>query len=413
MRSFLKKAELSVVKSRLEDLKRRSEQQRRISEDASLQSKKLDEQLADEIKQIDANCVNYQQKKEEVDKLKLKGILLEQECNELETKLESADSRKASDEAEIQSLKDTIADLKSQSLQIDGQVSELNLIIYSSPPQPKYNSTPATCVNGHVNCKNLPCNIPGKTTCINQQEIDDHKKQVEEAQAEKIALLNQQSQILEQLNQLGIKYSNLELDCATAQTDYWTYENLLANKKQALETNKTLIEEAEAEYESLSEENAKSEHEKQAKLLAEKAAAEKTAGNANAQVATLEAEMQRLEDQARALELEIQRIDADERLEALARRELALERLARQETQRESQQSVGSVAKKVVDELKNVASDVVETVRDVYPGPGGLMAEAMKKRIYKDFLGNPITHSHDLLINQTIQQDQDQQQAQY
>ena len=393
---------------------------------------------AAQIHYEDLKALTLQKSEEDVKKFQEKMKIRSQSSAltlEYETALRKSQEAKSMHELKkMQSLNiakklDTI---RSQTDGISQAIAKLDQIIISLGPPPQYHTSGGTCKNGHVNCPNLPLVNPGQTNLMNQAEISAHKAKVDHAREEKIRLLTQKSQLFQDESEARKRYTQLQLEVSVAQTDCWRFASLAQEKKQQIETNRQIQQQTEKAYLALVAEEESLQRQLAASKIAvnnltqDVARAEHEVSDKQNQQGVMELELQRLNNQLEQKQLAVKQAEEQSRLEAIARRQLALEVLAMQELQQENEaiadrtatprrlvtnglDAVVNAAGKIIDDakhmrdnVKKIGADVLQTAGDLWPSPIGTAVTVMfegANGIQQGFFGASPQHTGNLLVD--------------
>lgn len=346
--SFVLRQRIAQQQTRVDKLTQTFNQTSRKKQDITVQLTTAQAKLSNLNMECKHNTEVCQSKQEELNKLRDNEDALTktynqalQQCQEIKSKSEFKKNQLSDLAKNIQSIAEKTNDINKEILRLDN-------IMASPGPQPRYQTTGATCKNGHVNCPNLPLVVPGQTTLINQDEITVYEEKIKKLREDKIRLLERKGHLLQDDSALRKLHSELEYEVMNAQATYWQLEHTAQEKNHLLNANKLLQKQAEQIYqdalktkEAVEKQFAATQNEvdqlKQALAVVENEFADQ-----QNQQRAMEQELQRLIAQLENVESAARKAEEEARLEELARKELALEALARQELEQEKQTAVQS-----------------------------------------------------------------------
>jgi chromosome segregation ATPase len=348
--SLFQRAQLEIIKGRISlsqnhsaSLSQSLEQEisnqsnvETLSADATSQKDQLQQQVSSKMKTI-------RDKDRELQDLGTKKSNLNREYNLALGRSYSAKDRFKDFSSRVSAARRRLESIKGKLQNINKEIVYADKILNRPEPLPRYDSTPGTCIHGHVNCPNLPIVNPGHTTLLNQAEISAYKQEVADARHRKIRLLDQKSQLMEEEGQLETEYNDLQLKASTAQTDVWQSEAQADSKKQDLDRAQQSEEQLKSELQSLRQEandlrfQINTLSSEISKLNGQQIVAKGKVSRLQSDQINAENEVARLQGHEQQIEEQIQA-----ELEAMARRELEasnarydLEEIARREIEAE------------------------------------------------------------------------------
>ena len=278
-----------------------------------------------------------QEKYRKFQEVQSKTVDLQKQCQSWQSKLQGSNTKLQNIYSKISQFESCLNNSASNLASIATEIQQMNTIVSSPEPQPKYETTGLVCMNGIPNCKNHP----PMRILVNKDEIQQYKLAVQQARLRLTELYRAREEQLRSSNQAGIELPGLRSQLLATQTDVWQAEGLVKQFSSQMEQSRKLQQDAEKMYQlSDCEKN-----DVQAQAAAANAKFQdltQQLSNAENQVSTAQNELYNADSQVERLQDQIEQDQANQQADNSARlqRQMALEGLARQELEDERRRGI-------------------------------------------------------------------------